>query len=75
MSLKLNTGDLTIPRIIEQESTFLPALEILPALTPDLPAGTGRSGKIRRWGNGFSCEAVAASSSEAKTPQSNKFGV
>jgi hypothetical protein len=38
MSLKLNTGDLTIQRIIEQETTFLPALEILPALTPDLPA-------------------------------------
>ena len=38
MSLKLAVGDLTIHRIIEQETTFLPALELLPALTPDLLA-------------------------------------
>jgi hypothetical protein len=38
MSLKLAAGDLTIHRIIEQETTFLPALELLPALTPDLLA-------------------------------------
>ena len=34
MSLKFNVGDLTIHRIIEQETTFLPALEMLPGLTP-----------------------------------------
>src|SRR5947207_605761 len=38
MSLKLTIGDLTIHRIIEQETTFLPALEMLPRLTPDLLA-------------------------------------
>src|SRR3979411_1598614 len=38
MSLKLAVGDLTIHRIIEQETTFLPALEMLPDLTPDLLA-------------------------------------
>ena len=38
MSLKFAVGDLTIHRIIEQETTFLPALELLPALTPDLLA-------------------------------------
>jgi glyoxylase-like metal-dependent hydrolase (beta-lactamase superfamily II) len=38
MSLKLGAGDLTIHRIIEQETTFLPALELLPALTPELLA-------------------------------------
>src|SRR6266403_2191812 len=36
MSLTLTTGDLTIHRIIEQETTFLPALEMLPGLTPEL---------------------------------------
>ena len=30
MSLKFDVGDLTIHRIIEQETTFLPALEMLP---------------------------------------------
>jgi glyoxylase-like metal-dependent hydrolase (beta-lactamase superfamily II) len=35
MSLKLTAGDLTIHRIIEQETTFLPALEMLPTLTPE----------------------------------------
>jgi glyoxylase-like metal-dependent hydrolase (beta-lactamase superfamily II) len=38
MSLKLAVGDLTIHRIVEQETTFLPALELLPGLTPDLLA-------------------------------------
>ena len=38
MSLKFAVGDLTIHRIIEQETTFLPALDLLPALTPDLLA-------------------------------------
>jgi glyoxylase-like metal-dependent hydrolase (beta-lactamase superfamily II) len=34
----LTVGDLTIHRIIEQETTFLPALEMLPALTPEVLA-------------------------------------
>jgi hypothetical protein len=38
MSLKLTIGDLTIHRIIEQETTFLPALDMLPGLTPELLA-------------------------------------
>ena len=38
MSLKFIVGDLTIHRIIEQETTFLPALEMLPGLTPELLA-------------------------------------
>ena len=38
MSLKFSAGDLIIHRIIEQETTFLPALEMLPALTPELLA-------------------------------------
>ena len=38
MSLTFTVGDLTIHRIIEQETTFLPALEVLPALTPELLA-------------------------------------
>jgi glyoxylase-like metal-dependent hydrolase (beta-lactamase superfamily II) len=38
MSLKFSVGDLTIHRIIEQETTFLPALELLPGLTPELLA-------------------------------------
>lgn len=36
MSLKFTVGDLTIHRIIEQETTFLPALDMLPGLTPDV---------------------------------------
>src|SRR2546423_716181 len=40
MSLKLTIGDLTIHRIIEQETTFRPALEMLPGLTPALLAET-----------------------------------
>jgi glyoxylase-like metal-dependent hydrolase (beta-lactamase superfamily II) len=38
MALTFTTGDLTIHRIIEQETTFLAALELLPGLTPDLLA-------------------------------------
>src|SRR6266513_2392646 len=38
MGLKLTVGDLTIHRIIEQETTFLPALDMLPGLTPELLA-------------------------------------
>jgi glyoxylase-like metal-dependent hydrolase (beta-lactamase superfamily II) len=38
MSLKYSVGDLTIHRIIEQETTFFPALELLPGLTPELLA-------------------------------------
>ena len=38
MSLKLAVGDLTIHRIIEQETIFLPALDLLPTLTPKLLA-------------------------------------
>jgi len=38
MSLTFKTGDLTIHRIIEQETTFLPALEMLPTLTPEVLA-------------------------------------
>lgn len=38
MSLKFSVGDLTIHRVIEQETTFLPALDVLPGLTPELLA-------------------------------------
>ena len=38
MGLKFSVGDLTIHRIIEQETTFLPALDVLPGLTPELLA-------------------------------------
>jgi glyoxylase-like metal-dependent hydrolase (beta-lactamase superfamily II) len=38
MSLTFKAGDLTIHRIIEQEETFLAALEMLPTLTPDVLA-------------------------------------
>src|SRR5579871_6856260 len=38
MSLKFNVGDLSIHRIIEQETTFLPALDLFPELAPDLLA-------------------------------------
>src|SRR3954452_9195539 len=37
-TIKLAIGDLTIHRIVEQETTFLPALEMLPGLTPQLLA-------------------------------------
>ena len=39
MSLKFTVGDLTIHRIIEQETTFLPALDMLPGLTPEVAGG------------------------------------
>lgn len=38
MSLEFNLGEFTIHRVIEQETTFLPALEMLPGLTPELLA-------------------------------------
>jgi glyoxylase-like metal-dependent hydrolase (beta-lactamase superfamily II) len=38
MSLKFSVGDLTIHRIIEQETTFFPALELIPGLTPEVLA-------------------------------------
>ncbi|MBS0245199.1 MAG: MBL fold metallo-hydrolase [Proteobacteria bacterium] len=38
MILKFAVGDLTIHRIIEQETAFLPALEMLPGLTADVLA-------------------------------------
>jgi glyoxylase-like metal-dependent hydrolase (beta-lactamase superfamily II) len=38
MSLPFFVDDLTIHRIIEQETTFLPAIEMFPGLTPDLLA-------------------------------------
>jgi glyoxylase-like metal-dependent hydrolase (beta-lactamase superfamily II) len=38
MNLKFSVGDLTIHRIVEQETTFMPALELLPDLTPELLA-------------------------------------
>jgi len=36
MSLKFAVGDLAIHRIIEQETSFLPALDMLPELTPEV---------------------------------------
>jgi glyoxylase-like metal-dependent hydrolase (beta-lactamase superfamily II) len=38
MTLTFSVGDLTIHRFIEQETTFLPALDMLPALTGELLA-------------------------------------
>jgi glyoxylase-like metal-dependent hydrolase (beta-lactamase superfamily II) len=38
MGLKFTAGDLRIHRIVEQETTFLPALDLFPQLTPDLLA-------------------------------------
>jgi glyoxylase-like metal-dependent hydrolase (beta-lactamase superfamily II) len=38
MSLTLTAGDLTIHRIIEQETTFLPAHDLFPGLTADVLA-------------------------------------
>jgi glyoxylase-like metal-dependent hydrolase (beta-lactamase superfamily II) len=38
MSLKFAAGDLAIHRLIEQETTFLPALDLLPGLTPEVLA-------------------------------------
>ena len=38
MTKIIHTGDVTVQRIVEQETAFLPALEIIPALTPELLA-------------------------------------
>ncbi|MFH0300855.1 MBL fold metallo-hydrolase [Bradyrhizobium sp. 31Argb] len=38
MSLTFSIGDLTIHRVIEQETAFLPALDMLPGLTPEVLA-------------------------------------
>src|SRR5450755_3734131 len=38
MTLKFTVGDLAIHRLIEQETTFLPVLDMLPGLTPELLA-------------------------------------
>ena len=38
MSLKFSVGDLTIHRVIEQETSFLQAHDVLPGLTPELLA-------------------------------------
>ena len=38
MSLKYSVGDLTIHRIIEQETPFFPALDCMPGLTPEVLA-------------------------------------
>ena len=38
MKLNFTVGDLTIHRIIEQETSFLPALEVFPGLAPELLA-------------------------------------
>ena len=38
MSLEFSVGDLTIHRVIEQETSFLPAHDMLPDLTPELLA-------------------------------------
>ena len=38
MSLTFKAGDLTIHRIIEQETSFVPAQEMLPTLTPEVLA-------------------------------------
>lgn len=36
MSLKFTVGDMTIQRIVELDAPFIPALDMLPALTPEL---------------------------------------
>jgi glyoxylase-like metal-dependent hydrolase (beta-lactamase superfamily II) len=38
MSLKFSVGDLTIHRVVEQESPYVPALDLLPGLTPEVLA-------------------------------------
>src|ERR1700692_2326246 len=35
MAEVIRIGDITVHRIVEQETPFLPALEIIPALTPE----------------------------------------
>ena len=48
MSLKFTVGDLAIHRIIEQETSFLPALDMLPELTPEgLGENRARMKKIK----------------------------
>jgi len=41
MSLKFTAGDLTIHRLIEVETTFLPVHDVFAGLIPDLLAETG----------------------------------
>jgi hypothetical protein len=50
VSLTLNVDDLSIYRVIEQETTFLPAMEMLPGLTRDVLA------ENRGWMQGRSVE-------------------
>jgi hypothetical protein len=38
MTLKFQVADMTIHRIVELESRFMPALEMLPGLTADVLA-------------------------------------
>ena len=38
MSLMFSVGDLTIRRVIEQEFAFVPALDFIPALSPEVLA-------------------------------------
>jgi hypothetical protein len=38
MAEDIRIGDITVQHIIEQEVPFLPALDIIPALTPELLA-------------------------------------
>ena len=38
MSLKFTAGDCVVHRVIEQETSFLPAIEMLPGLTPEVLA-------------------------------------
>ena len=48
MSLKFSVGDLTIHRLIEQEASFFPALEMMPDLKPEQrpPAALADAHKI-----------------------------
>ncbi|MDB5653410.1 MAG: fold metallo-hydrolase [Tardiphaga sp.] len=39
MALSFDLGDITVHRIVEQETTFLPALDLLPGLTPEVLDG------------------------------------
>jgi hypothetical protein len=48
MSLKFTAGDLTIHRLIEEETTFLPEHDLFAGLTPDLLAENRQS---RFWGD------------------------
>ncbi|MGC2775176.1 MAG: MBL fold metallo-hydrolase [Bradyrhizobium sp.] len=40
MPLKFSVGDLTIQRVVEQETTFLPARDVFPELTAEMLAAT-----------------------------------